>query len=152
MKIELEPIAYIENNRDEIKDDHWGETISKITLTDSFPAESLKGLDEFSHVEIIFCFHHVQKNKIVRGGWHPRNNHSWPKTGIFSQRGKNRPNRIGLTIAKIIKLEGRILTLRGLDAINGTPVLDIKPVFQQFLPAELVRQPAWVDELMGDYW
>lgn len=151
MKIEFEAIAYVENHRDEITDDQWGKTISKITLTESFSAESLKGLNEFSHVEIIFYFHQVQDGKIVEGARHPRNNPSWPKTGIFSQRGKNRPNRIGLTIAKIIKVEGRNLTVQGLDAINGTPVLDIKPAFRQFLPTEPVRQPAWVDELMDDY-
>lgn len=152
MKIEIEPIGFIENARAEIKDDHWGKTTSMITLTDSFPVSSLKGLDQFSHVEIIFYFHQVQEGKIVRGVRHPRNNQSWPKMGIFSQRGKNRPNRIRLTIARIIKLEGRIITVRGLNAINGTPLLDIKPVFRQFLPKEPVRQPAWVDELMGDYW
>ena len=152
MNIKLEAIGYVENNRNEIKDDHWGKTTSKITLIDSFPAESLKGLDEFSHVEIVFYFHQVYEGKIVKGARHPRNNHSWPKTGIFSQRGKNRPNRIGLTIAKVLQQNGRTITLQGLDAINGTPVLDIKPVFRQFLPGEFVRQPVWVDELMEDYW
>ena len=129
-----------------------GSVTSKITLIDSFPAESLAGLEEFSHVEIIFYFHQVQDEKIVRGAHYPRNNFDWGKVGIFAQRGKNRPNRIGLTIAKVLKREGNVLTIQGLDAISGTPVLDIKPAFRQFLPSELVRQPTWVDELMREYW
>ncbi len=152
MKIELEPIGYIESSRIKIKDDNWGSVISKIALTDSFPAESLAGLEQFSHVEIIFYFHQVKDEKIIRGARYPRNNPGWGKVGIFAQRGKNRPNRIGLTIAKVLKREGHMLTVQGLDAIDGTPVLDIKPAFRQFLPRELVRQPAWVDELMNEYW
>ena len=152
MKIELESIGYIENDRRKIKDDNWGSVTSKIILRDSFPAESLAGLEEFSHVEIIFYFHQVQDQKIVRGARYPRNNPDWGKVGIFAQRGKNRPYRIGLTIARVLKREGNELIVQGLDAINGTPVLDIKPVFRQFLPTELVRQPAWVDELMEKYW
>ena len=152
MKIELESIGYIENDRRKIKDDNWGSVTSKIILRDSLPAESLAGLEEFSHVEIIFYFHQVQDQKIVRGARYPRNNPDWGKVGIFAQRGKNRPYRIGLTIARVLKREGNELIVQGLDAINGTPVLDIKPVFRQFLPTELVRQPAWVDELMEKYW
>ena len=152
MKIELEPIAYIENAHTKIEDDNWGKVISKITLVDTLFEESFMGLEDFSHVEIIYYFHQVSDTKIVYGARHPRNNSLWPKIGVFAQRGKNRPNRIGLTIAKVMNREGNALTVLGLDAINGTPVLDIKPVFREFLPPEPVRQPAWVDELMENYW
>jgi tRNA (Thr-GGU) A37 N-methylase len=72
--------------------------------------------------------------------------------GIFSQRGKNRPNRLGLTTVKLIKREDRTLMVQGLDCIDGTPILDIKPVMKEFLPKEKVQQPAWVDEIMRNYW
>jgi tRNA (Thr-GGU) A37 N-methylase len=72
--------------------------------------------------------------------------------GIFAQRARARPNRLGTTIVRIISCEGARLRVRGLDAIDGTPVLDIKPVMAEFLPREPVRQPAWSTELMADYW
>jgi tRNA (adenine37-N6)-methyltransferase len=72
--------------------------------------------------------------------------------GIFAQRKKDRPNAIGLTIAELIKHEGNKIWVKNLDAIDGTPVLDIKPVMKEFLPAADVIQPPWAGELMKDYW
>ena len=83
---------------------------------------------------------------------HPRGNRDWPEVGIFAQRNKDRPNHLGLTIVNVIKHDGRSLFVKGLDAINGTPVLDIKPVLAEFLPHEPIRQPDWSHELMKDYW
>ena len=114
--------------------------------------KSLDGLETFSHAEIIFVFDRVDEASIVTGARHPRGNTAWPRVGIFAQRGKARPNRLGATIVRIEKREGRTLHVRGLDAVDGTPVLDIKPVFTEFLPREPVRQPAWSHELMRDYW
>ena len=152
MAINLTPIGFVENTRTDIKDDHWGEVISKITLTDEFGEESLAGIEEFSHAEIIFFFDRVKREKIVTGARYPRGRQDWGKVGIFAQRGKNRPNRIGLTTVRIIQQEEKILTVQGLDAIDGTPVLDIKPVMREFLPKEKLRQPKWVAELMRNYW
>ncbi|MFN3492293.1 MAG: TrmO family methyltransferase, partial [Anaerolineales bacterium] len=75
-----------------------------------------------------------------------------PQVGIFAQRGKNRPNRIGSTIVRIMKREGRQLHVKGLDAIDGTPILDIKPAMKEFLPREEIKQPEWASELMKNYW
>jgi tRNA (adenine37-N6)-methyltransferase len=148
----FEPIAYVRNSRIEPTDDYWGGTISAIDLIPSIPAESLQGLEEFSHVEIIFCFDKVMDANIVWDSRHPRNNPDWPLVGIFAQRGKNRPNRIGATIAAIQKREGRSLYVLELDAIDGTPVLDIKPVLAEFLPRTAVKQPEWSRQLMKAYW
>ena len=101
---------------------------------------------------MIFCFDRVGEGTIERGARHPRGNKTWPRVGIFAQRAKDRPNRLGLTTVEIVKVEGRTLVVRGLDAIDGTPVLDIKPVMQEFLPRTTVRQPEWSRELMRDYW
>jgi tRNA (Thr-GGU) A37 N-methylase len=89
---------------------------------------------------------------VVRGARHPRDNPAWPRVGIFAQRGKNRPNRLGTTMVEIVKREGRTLEVLGLDAADGTMVVDIKPVFKEFLPRTQVRQPQWTTELMRDYW
>ncbi|MBS1515828.1 MAG: SAM-dependent methyltransferase [Bacteroidetes bacterium] len=150
--INLFPIGKVVNSREEIEDDYWGNTLSAIILDDSIDSSSLKGIEEFSHLEIIFHFDKADDNKIVTGARHPRNLEHLPETGIFAQRGKNRPNKLGLTIVKLIKAEGKTLIVEGLDAINGSPVLDIKPVYKEFLPSEEIRQPEWIKEIMKDYW
>ncbi|QOR68074.1 SAM-dependent methyltransferase [Cytobacillus suaedae] len=152
MLMELKPIAFIQNPRKIPEDDNWGDIDSIITLADNVPVESLAGIELFSHAEIIYYFHLVDVEKIEYGARHPRNNESLPKMGIFAQRGKNRPNRLGVTTVKIIKREGNALYVNGLDAIDGTPVVDIKPVMKEFLPRESVEQPAWVSEIMKNYW
>ena len=150
--ITLSPIGRVKNTRQAVEDDNWGNIVSVIQLDSSFTEEALLQIEDFSHAEIIYYFHLVQDDKIETSARHPRRNKEWPKVGIFAQRGKNRPNRLGATIVKIIKREGLQLFVQGLDAIHGTPVLDIKPVMKEFLPREEVSQPEWATELMKNYW
>ena len=152
MQFSVEPIGFVQSDRQRAEDDFWGGEQSCIALEPSYPPESLQGLAEFSHAEVLFLFHQVDPMKIVSGVRHPRNNEIWPKVGIFSQRGKNRPNRLGSTICKVVRVEGTRLYVTELDAINDTPVIDIKPVMIEFLPREEVREPTWANELMGNYW
>jgi tRNA-Thr(GGU) m(6)t(6)A37 methyltransferase TsaA len=152
MKIECEPIGYVAALRPHAQDDFWGGEEARIALAPGFAAEALAGLGEFSHIEVLFYFHQVDPAKIVAGARHPRNNTQWPAVGIFAQRGKNRPNRLGTTICQLVRVEDRTLIVRELDAIDGTPVLDIKPVMAEFLPRAAVRQPQWSHELMTEYW
>jgi tRNA (adenine37-N6)-methyltransferase len=150
--IHLSPIAFVHNTRLTPSDDNWGGLVSEIRLDPALPEESLLGLDSFSHAEIIFQFHLVEEKDIVTGARHPRENPDWPKVGIFAQRGRVRPNRLGLTVVRILRREGRSLFVEGLDALDGTPVLDIKPVMQEFLPRDPIRQPDWSHEIMKAYW
>jgi tRNA-Thr(GGU) m(6)t(6)A37 methyltransferase TsaA len=152
MRIELEPIGHVRAPRPHAEDDFWGGEQARIELLPQFAPEALAGLGEFSHIEVLFYFHQVDPAKIVAGARHPRNNTQWPAVGIFAQRGKNRPNRLGTTICTLVRVEGRALLVQELDAIDGTPVLDIKPVMAEFLPRSAVRQPAWSHELMSEYW
>ena len=152
MALDIEPIGYVRGGRAVAEDDQWGGAETQIVLRDDLEAEALQGLEEFSHAEVIFFFDRVSPEKIAQGARHPRNNRDWPAVGIFAQRGKNRPNRIGSTICRVLGRSGRTLDVAELDAIDGTPVLDIKPVMQEFLPREAVRQPAWSHELMQCYW
>lgn len=151
-EIVVRPVAWVRNTRLTTEDDTWGGLVSEIVLDPSLPMESLDGLDEFSHAEIIFCFHLVDGSDIVYGARHPRENPDWPKIGIFAQRGRVRPNRLGLTVVRLLRMEGRSLFVEGLDAVDGTPVLDIKPVMAEFLPSGPIRQPDWSHELLKDYW
>lgn len=152
MNIDIRPIGIVKAARTLAEDDFWGGEESCISLADPFTAEALQGLANFSHAEVLFLFHQVPASKIVTGARHPRNNLEWPAVGIFAQRGKNRPNRIGSTICRIVRVEATNLFVSELDAIHGTPVLDIKPVLAEFLPRQELRQPAWSHELMRDYW
>lgn len=150
MNIQVQPIGYVRNPRKEVDDDNWGEVISEIVI--EIGEEALQGLEDFSHAEVIFYFDQVDESRIVTGARHPRNNTEWPKVGILAQRGKNRPNRIGLTTVSILRREKNVLFVKGLDAVDGTPILDIKPVMCEFQPREKIRQPAWAGELMKNYW
>jgi len=148
--ITLAPIAFVKNSRKNMEDDYWGDVVSEIVLTDDVSEESLDGIETFSHLEIIFYFD--KSTKELKGATHPRENKNWPKVGIFAQRKKDRPNHIGTTIVELVSRKGRTLTVKNLDADDGTPVLDIKPVVKEFLPLNKVSQPAWISELMKDYW
>ncbi len=150
--IPLHPIGIVKNARPIVEDDHWGGVVSTIELDATLSEDALVGIEDFSHAEVIFYFDRVEVDNIETGARHPRGNPNWPKVGILAQRGKDRPNRLGLTIVKIIKRAGRTLFVEGLDAVDGTPVLDIKPVMKEFLPHDEVRQPDWATELMRSYW
>ena len=152
MSLEIAPIGHVRGGRGEPEDDRWGGSTVTIELEPGFTADALRGLDAFSHAEILFVFDRVAPEKIVTGARHPRNNPAWPSVGIFAQRGKNRPNRLGSTIVRIVRIDGTRLVVAELDAIEGTPVVDSKPVMAEFLPRGEVRQPAWSHELMRDYW
>jgi tRNA-Thr(GGU) m(6)t(6)A37 methyltransferase TsaA len=148
----IEPIGFVKNNRQAVGDDYWGDVVSEIIINETLGAEAIQGLEDFSHAEVIFAFHLVDEKMIVTGARHPRNNPDFPEVGIFAQRGKNRPNRLGLTTVKILKRDGNVLFVTGLDAIDGTPIIDIKPILKEFLPEGEIRQPQWATEIMRNYW
>ncbi len=152
MDLAITPIGYVRGGRSAAIDDNWSGERARIELVEGFGPEALFGLSDFSHAEIIFYFDQVPDTKIETGARHPRGNKGWPLVGIFAQRGKNRPNRIGLCTCKIIGVNATSLEVEGLDAIDGTPVLDIKPMMAEFLPRGEVIQPTWSSELMKDYW
>lgn len=134
-------------------DDVWGGLRSRIELDATrFTKDALAGLDAFSHVEVVFCFSGVCEEEIHYGTRHPRGRTDFPLTGIFAQRGSARPNRIGVTVCRLLSVDGLAIEVEALDAIDGTPVLDIKPYLREFAPKGEVRQPEWVTELMSGYW
>jgi tRNA-Thr(GGU) m(6)t(6)A37 methyltransferase TsaA len=134
------------------EDDDWGQVRARIELAPRFGPDALAGLDEFSHIEVVFHFDRQDEAKVVSDARHPRGRTDWPKVGIFAQRGKARPNRIGVSVCTLIAVDGTALEVEGLDAIHGTPVLDIKPVMAGFQPREQIREPEWAREIMADYW
>lgn len=151
MKIELIPIATVKNSRTTATDDNWENIISEIVLAEDIPTEALNSISDFSHLEIIYYFHKVDNKNIIFSG-HPRENPEYPSVGISGQRKKDRPNRIGICTVQLLEHYERIIKVKYLDAIDGTPVLDIKPVFKEYQPKGEIRQPNWVRDLMKNYW
>lgn len=147
------PVARVVGGRAEVADDDWAEVSSVIRLdAGRFPEEALAGIAAFSHLEVVFHFDRVRVEKTERSARHPRGNPEWPLVGIFAQRGKNRPNRIGVSRCRLVEVAGHDLLVAGLDAVDGTPVLDIKPYMAEYGPRGAIRQPEWATELMRDYY
>jgi tRNA (adenine37-N6)-methyltransferase len=150
--VEMWPIGFVRGGRSDPVDDHWGDVVAEIVLDDRFSAEVFEGLDAFSHLDVVFVFDQVDEAAVTLDARRPRGRADWPRVGIFAQRAKGRPNRIGATTCEIVTVGEHAVTVRGLDAIDGTPVLDLKPYMAEFAPRGTVRQPAWSHELMQNYW
>jgi tRNA-Thr(GGU) m(6)t(6)A37 methyltransferase TsaA len=149
----LEPIGVVAGGRAEVRDDDWGAETATIRLDpQQFGPEAVAGLDAFSHLEVVYLFDRVDPAGVERGARHPRGNAAWPRVGIFAQRAKDRPNRLGVSRCRILGVEGLDVAVAGLDAVAGTPVLDLKPYMEEFAPREPTRQPGWSSELMAGYW
>jgi len=152
-RFEMSPIGTVSSPRRGREDDDWGAVESTILLdAGRFTAESTTGLDGFSHVDVVFVFDRFDEAQVHRGVRRPRGNPDWPEVGIFAQRASSRPNRLGVTTCELLHVDGLQITVRGLDAIDATPVLDVKPHVIEFEPRSAVRQPEWMTELMTGYW
>ncbi|MDJ1494986.1 tRNA (N6-threonylcarbamoyladenosine(37)-N6)-methyltransferase TrmO [Cytophagaceae bacterium DM2B3-1] len=151
MEIKLHSVAIVKNTRKTPTDDYWEGVVSEIELADHIPTEAFDQISDFSHLEIIYYFNQVEDSDIVFSG-RPRGNPAYPLVGIYGQRKKDRPNAIGLATVELLEHKGRTLKVKYLDAIDGTPVLDIKPVFKEFEPKGSLKQPSWVEDLMKNYW
>jgi tRNA (adenine37-N6)-methyltransferase len=152
--ITLEPVGFVVGGRSEAIDDDWGAVEAVLRLDDTrFGPDAVAGLTDFSHLVVVFQFHLVDPADVQAGARHPRGNPDWPEVGMFAQRAKMRPNRLGVSTCRLIAAEGLDLHVQGLDAVDGTPVLDVKPFMLEFEPAPGdARQPAWSTELMRDYY
>lgn len=147
------PIGHVRCPRVDPIDDNWGDIESTIELDSAqFTNDVFDGLHDFSHLDVIYVFDQVDTAKLNLGSRHPRNREDWPQVGIFAQRAKARPNRLGVSTCELVEVGDLTVTVRGLDAIDATPVLDIKPHVREFGPRSPIRQPAWITELMASYW
>ena len=127
----IRPVAIVRSPRAAPEDDYWGD----VELTIEFDArrfgqDALLGLSDFSHAEVIFLMHQVPLETVESAARHPRDRSDWPLVGIFAQRGKSRPNRLGVSRCELLKISGHSIVVRGLDAIDGTPVIDVKPYLE----------------------
>lgn len=143
MKRNLDPIGTVKSPVTEAVDENWGEVQSEIHLAHAL-VPGLKGIEQFSHIIVVFIMHEStfdpQRDLVRR----PRGRADMPEVGIFAQRAKHRPNPIGITTVRLIQVQGNLLTVQGLDAIEGTPVLDIKPYWPAFDSGPNRETPGWV--------
>ena len=139
-KIILNPVGFVRTEAvgDEVKDKT---RTSQIVLRDEL-AEALNRIDGFSHLFVLFWLHQISDEQRKTLKVHPRGRRDMPLLGVYATRTMLRPNPIGLTLVEFVKVEGNVLTVRGLDAFDGTPVLDIKP-FDSWDAAKDARLPAW---------
>jgi tRNA-Thr(GGU) m(6)t(6)A37 methyltransferase TsaA len=152
--IALEPVGFVLGGRTDPIDDDWGRVEAVIRLDGAqFGPDAVAGLGAFSHLVVVFQFHQVDPADVQSGARRPRGNPDWPEVGMFAQRARMRPNRLGVSTCRLTAVEGLDLHVRGLDAIAGSPVLDVKPFMREFEPPEAdVRQPTWSTELMRGYY
>lgn len=150
MKFNISEIGYVENNVNKQSDENWGNIKSIIRLNNDYIG-GLTGLDSFTHAIILTYLHEAQFIRDQHLERRPRNLPEMPLVGIFSQRAKDRPNPIGLVSVRIIEVLKDSLIVVGLDAINGTPVLDIKPYYPQYDKIGDAFVPDWVNRLMENY-
>lgn len=149
---QVEPLAHVVGGRIEPTDDYWGGIRSIIRIDNSrFDDDATAGLDAFSHLEIVFRFHLTDPADLNLGARRPRDNPAWPEVGIFGHRNMRRLNWLGVSRCRLIKVDGLDLHVEELDAVDGTPVLDIKPWFAEFGPRGEVRQASWSTEMLGRY-
>jgi tRNA (Thr-GGU) A37 N-methylase len=153
MRVTIEAIGFVRGGRVEATKDGWASNQSRLELRDDlFAPDCLQGLETHSHVEVVFYFHVGADEPTEIGARKPRGREDWPAVGIFAQHGRMRPNRIGVSVCSLVGVSGCTVHVAGLDAVDGTPILDIKPVWAGYLPRGLVREPEWATELMAGYW
>jgi len=150
MEILLEVIGRVESPVTETVDEDWGRVESEIIVDERYAA-GLTGIDGFSHALVVFYMHKATfkpETHLVR---RPQEREDMPMLGIFAQRAKHRPNPIGVTAVEVLGVKNNRLMVRGLDAIDGTPVLDVKPYFPIYDARGGAKVPSWVGRLMEDY-
>lgn len=148
--ITLHPVGYVSSPVIEPVDENWGQVISRIIIRDEY-AGGLLGLEGFSHAIIVTYLHKAQYDPSRHLVRRPRGLQNMPELGIFSQRSKDRPNPVGITVVTIQEVGEDYLEVQGLDAVHNTPVLDIKPCYPHYDRIDSISTPEWVNELMEDY-
>ena len=150
LAIILKAIGRVKSPVVEVVDEGWGAVESEIHLEPEF-APGLKGLDQFSHIIIVFFMDKSTFDPAQDLVRRPKGRADMPLLGIFAQRARHRPNPIGITAVQLLRIEGDVVRVRGLDAIDGTPVLDIKPYFPAFDRVDGPSVPEWVGRVMEGY-
>jgi len=123
------------------------EDIEAQVVIDPEWAEALDGIEAFSHIWVLFYLHHVAEERPFVAKVHPRGQPDLPLVGALATRTPYRPNPIALTAVRLLRREGNVLTVRGLDAYDDTPVLDVKPYLTPGDCIPEAAKPDWVRQI-----
>jgi tRNA-Thr(GGU) m(6)t(6)A37 methyltransferase TsaA len=147
----VKPIGTVKCAVTQMSQGGWAQVESAIEL-DPLYAGGLQGLEGFSHAIVVFFLDRAQgfdpQKQLLR---RPRGMEDMHEVGVFAQRTKYRPNPIGITAVKLLGIAGNVVKVRGLDALDGTPVLDIKPYLPPFDRVDDAATPSWVSHVMEGY-
>ncbi|MET8678206.1 SAM-dependent methyltransferase [Streptomyces sp. NPDC004647] len=149
---QVRAVAQVVGGHSEPADDFQGGVQSVIRLNEGFPLETLQGIDAFSHLLVVWQFHRASPDAVALHARSPRDNPDWPATGTFVHRNHRRPNQLAVSFPRLLKVEGRDLHVTDLDAVDGTPIIDLAPYFQEMGPRGAVTQPNWPTQMLQDYW
>ena len=139
----LKAIGIVRNGIEQLLEQDWSKVVSDIVV-DSSLTEALDDLDEFSHIIVLYWMHHRDSSNQPPTKVHPRRNHKLPMVGLFASRSPHRPNPLGKATVRLLQSQGNILKVQGLDAINGTPVIDIKPYIPGYDSVAKAKVPSWI--------
>jgi len=137
----LKAIGIVRSERKQAARGHFDDVVSEIVV-DSSLTEALDNLDEFSHIIVIYWMH--QRSGRAPTKVRPKGNPELALTGVFATRSPDRPNPIGKATVRLLQHRGNILKVKGLDAIDGTPVIDIKPYIPGYDSVKNAKAPSWV--------
>ncbi|MER6399271.1 SAM-dependent methyltransferase [Kitasatospora sp. NPDC001603] len=146
------PVAIVVGGHREPADDYQGGVQAVIRLNPDYPLDAVQGLEEFSHLTVTWHFHLGSPDDVELHARSPRGNPRWPATGTFAHRNHRRPNRLAISYPRLLRVDGLDLHVTDLDAVHGTPILDIAPYFQAMGPRGHVTEPAWPAEMLANYW
>lgn len=143
MEIKLNPIGFAKNKESK-HFGNWRQVVTELIIEPKYQ-EALFGLEDYSHLIVLYWMHevktcdirHVPQGKVGEV----------PEIGIFACRCPARPNPIGLSTVKILSIKDNVVTVQGLDVINNTPILDLKPYTPQYDVARGAKVPSWVNKL-----
>jgi tRNA-Thr(GGU) m(6)t(6)A37 methyltransferase TsaA len=144
VSMNLTPIGFVRSPIKEPTHEHLNlkEIISEIVINENL-TEALDGIEGFSHIIVLYWMHRAIREK-KRLKTHPMGRTDVPEQGIFAVRTPNRPNPIGKSTVRLLERRGNILKIQGLDAIDGTPVIDIKPYIPGYDSAKDAMTPDWI--------
>ena len=145
MSIHVEPIGVLRTGCEEQIPDGWENALATIEVKEAW-LPALEGIEEFSHLIVLFWLHLIPREGIELKT-HPQGRQDLPLVGILATRTPYRPNPIGLQMVELVSRQGSLLTIRGIDAYDGSPVLDIKPYLSRGDSLGKTRIPDWLTTL-----
>ncbi|WP_427168792.1 SAM-dependent methyltransferase (plasmid) [Streptomyces sp. C1-1] len=152
MTLQIEPIGTVVGGRTEVADDNWGGVQSIIRLNSTFPLDVVRGLEQFSHLIVTWHFSKASPDDVALHARSPRNDPRWEPSGTFAHRNHRRPNQLATSFPRLLKIDGLDLHVSDMDAVDGTPVYDLGPYFQEMGPRGDVHEPEWPGDMLQDYW